>query len=61
MESNITALRARNNAAAAKELRELRADTLEGLEYALYLARNIDKERTCIRNAIRSIQERWSA
>jgi hypothetical protein len=35
MESSNAALKAKNDAAAARELRELREDTLKGLEYAL--------------------------
>ena len=35
MESSNTALRSKNDEAAARELSELRADTIEGLKYAL--------------------------
>lgn len=37
MESNIEALKRRNDEAAAKELAELRADTIKGLRYAFRL------------------------
>jgi hypothetical protein len=35
MDGDVKALRARNDRAAARELAELRADTVKGLKYAL--------------------------
>lgn len=62
MESNITALRRKNDEAAARELRELRADTLEGLKYAIELVRgDAPPAHTTLENAISIIERRWPA
>ena len=69
MESSNTALRGRNDEAAARELRELREDTLKGLEYALSLGPpapvvalgDDDADNETLRDAIEVLEERWPA
>ena len=57
MESNIAALRGKNDIAAAKELRELRADTIAGLKYLLTFENGDFDE--CIENALAEIERVW--
>lgn len=73
METSNTALRAKNDAAAERELRELRADTIEGLKYAIDLVRGelpfIEgfgytpprSAHTALELAIELIESRWPA
>jgi len=62
MESSNTALRAKNDAAAARELRELREDTLKGLNYTLDLIQdNLDDGASILAAAIDIIESRWPA
>ncbi len=69
MESNIAALRAKNDAEAARQLLLLRADTLEGLRYAHseiesgehLLGHNDGRDSQTLRDAIKVIEERWPA
>jgi hypothetical protein len=63
MESSNAALRAKNDAAAARELRELREDTLKGLEYALVtFGGNLNEaDRTILIDAKEVLQEVWPA
>lgn len=60
MESSNTALRAKNDAAASKELRELRADTLSGLRYARSLIEE-GSDFWILGDAIDTIERRWPA
>ena len=66
MESNASILRRRNDAAAERELREARADTLSGLRYAITLREGQNPllphrgtDTIVLRDAITIIERGW--